>query len=85
LSSIKASSPANIVIYDTGTKNQTGKNVRVITDTVMAVQDPTTGNIKATLNFSDKFNASYRANSTSTTKPVKIATRTIEHFLNEVD
>ncbi len=82
------STGTSVKIHDTGSQkkqNYVGKDITVTSDTVMVIQD-SLGNIKAKINFSDKFNK-YFTNSpsqTSTIKPIKLITRTVGNFISEV-
>lgn len=75
---------ARIRIVDTGAQKIPGTKKTITTDTMLVSVDPLTGKILATLQISDKFNAKYKANAHSTNRPIKLASRTIRNFINEV-
>lgn len=74
-----------VIIKDTGTQKILGNAKKTITtDTWVASIDPVLGTLRASLKISDKFNANYKKNTHSTGSPIKLATRTIKNFLDEV-
>lgn len=76
----------NTIVYDTGTKKVQNTNTTITTDTLAVSQIVSgyTSKLMATLNISDKFNTVYRPQATSTGRAVKLATRTITTFLEQV-
>lgn len=85
---IKSALPSNtkITTHNIGGLKTFIGNQTITADTItVATQETPNGAvIQAYLNFSDKFNAAYTKSATSTVKPVKLATRTINSFLSEV-
>lgn len=82
--------PSNlrVNVQNTGDKKTQGPNSQTITtDTLIAMYQVNqhSASLVATLKVSDKFNTQYRTNSTSTVRPIKLATRTVNSFLREVD
>lgn len=85
LSSANLETKNQVVISDTGSSKISGTNRTVTTDTLAMAINPTTGKVQAVLKISDKFNAKYKkSNMQSTGRPVKLATRHIKTFLEEV-
>ena len=72
----------NIVIVPTGAKKVGGQTIT--SDNVVMVLDEN-GKLIVNLNISNKFNTAYRATSKGTKNSIKMATRTVEHFLQEVN
>lgn len=70
-----------MIIVPTGTQKSNGQTIT--SDNVVLIID-SNGNLVANVNISNKFNTAYRANSKSTKNPVKMATRTVQHFLDQV-
>lgn len=84
---------AKIEIRDTGDtigKGKDGKTgFKITTDTMAIIRIPQNDKDKddyvLTFNFSDKFSSDFKRNLTTTPKRIKLATRSVEHFLKDTD
>lgn len=72
-------------IMETGAQKKPGTNQTRTSDMVAIFYDKNTGSLLTSINFSNKFNAKYKKNSKSTGGAVKLATRSVSSFLNEVN
>lgn len=73
----------NVVLQDTGAKKKTKTNRTVVTDGIMAAVDANNA-VLSVLPVSIKMNTLFTKHSTSTIKPVKMASRTIANFVKDV-
>ena len=74
-------------VKDVGAKKKNGTNITVTTDSIIipGLSVNTRNNIvSASLNISSKLNVKYTANSQSTKKSVKMASRNVTTFLDEI-
>ena len=76
---------SRVQIFDTGKAKTSVRKQTVTTDTLLMAIDPNSEiQVKATLTISDKFNAKYKRDLDNTGAPIKLATRNVRNFVQDV-